>query len=88
MFVCLCLASQKPSTREFSVPARTDFGVKLLINFSIFVRSQHLIARNVAALFSSNRGISHLNEACHIDEVIRGSILGPEILIEFGFGLL
>jgi len=31
MFVCLCLASQKPSEREFFVPARTDLGVKLLI---------------------------------------------------------
>jgi len=30
MFVLLCLASQKPSTREFFVPARTDLGVKLL----------------------------------------------------------
>jgi hypothetical protein len=30
MFVCLCLASQKPSKREFFVPARTDLGVKLL----------------------------------------------------------
>jgi hypothetical protein len=29
MFVCLCLASQKPSEREFFVPARTDLGVKL-----------------------------------------------------------
>ena len=27
MFVCLCLASQKSSEREFFVPARTDFGV-------------------------------------------------------------
>jgi len=34
MFVCLCLASQKPSEREFFVPARTDLGVKLLIGFS------------------------------------------------------
>jgi hypothetical protein len=32
MFVCLCLASQKPSKREFFVPARTDLGVKLLID--------------------------------------------------------
>jgi hypothetical protein len=24
MFVCLCLASQKPSKREFFVPTRTD----------------------------------------------------------------
>jgi hypothetical protein len=30
MFVFLCLASQKPSKREFFVPARTDLGVKLL----------------------------------------------------------
>jgi hypothetical protein len=30
MFVCLCLASQKPSKWEFFVPARTDLGVKLL----------------------------------------------------------
>ena len=29
MFVCLCLASKKPSEREFFVPARTDLGVKL-----------------------------------------------------------
>jgi hypothetical protein len=30
MFVCLSLASQKPSKREFFIPARTDLGVKLL----------------------------------------------------------
>jgi hypothetical protein len=30
VFVCLCLASKKPSEREFFVPAGTDFGVKLL----------------------------------------------------------
>ena len=30
MYVILCLASQKPSEREFCVPARTDLGVKLL----------------------------------------------------------
>jgi hypothetical protein len=29
MFVYLCLASKKPSEREFFVPARTDLGVKL-----------------------------------------------------------
>ena len=27
MFVSLCLASKKPSEREFFVPARTDLGV-------------------------------------------------------------
>ena len=30
MFVCLCLASKKPSERKFFVPAGTDLGVKLL----------------------------------------------------------
>jgi hypothetical protein len=30
MFVCLCLASKKPSEQEFFVPAGTDLGVKLL----------------------------------------------------------
>ena len=30
MFVCLCLASKKPSKREFFVPARTNVAVKLL----------------------------------------------------------
>ena len=31
MFVSLCLTSQKPSEREFFVPAGTDLGVKLLM---------------------------------------------------------
>ena len=30
MFVRVCLASKKPSAREFFVPAGTDLGVKLL----------------------------------------------------------
>ncbi len=30
MFVCLCLASKKPSEREFFVPVGTDLAVKLL----------------------------------------------------------
>ena len=30
MFVCLCLASKKPSAREFFVPAGTDLTAKLL----------------------------------------------------------
>ncbi len=30
MFVCLCLASKKPSEREFIVPVGTDLEVKLL----------------------------------------------------------
>jgi hypothetical protein len=31
MLVSLCLASKKPSEREFFVPAGTDLGVKLFI---------------------------------------------------------
>ena len=46
------------------------------INFPNFVRCQRLMARNVAELSSSNRGDSHLNEACRIDEMSRGSVLG------------
>ena len=30
IFLCLCLASQNLSQREFFIPARTDLGVKLL----------------------------------------------------------
>ena len=45
-----------------------------LITFPIFVPSQRLIARNVRELFSFNHGISHLNEACRIDDVSRGSL--------------
>jgi hypothetical protein len=30
MFVCLRLASQKPSKQEFFTPTRTDLGVKLV----------------------------------------------------------
>ncbi len=47
-----------------------------LITSPIFVPSQCLIARNVHKLFNSNCGISHLHEACHIDELSRGSVLG------------
>ena len=35
MFVCLCLASQKYSEREFFVPARTDLGVKYFYSLSV-----------------------------------------------------
>jgi hypothetical protein len=46
----------------------------LLITFPIFVPSQCLKARNVCELFSFNCGVSHLNEACCIDDVSRGSL--------------
>ena len=69
MFVCVCLASGKPSEQEFFVSAGTHLGVKLLQTFPIFVLSQHLIARNVCELFSFYHGISHFKEACYIDEL-------------------
>ena len=54
----------------------------------IYVLSQRLIARNVHRLFSSNRGISHFHETCRVDDLSRGSNLGYELLMTFGFGLL
>jgi hypothetical protein len=51
-----------------------------LITFPIFVLSLRLIARNVRELFRFNRGVSHLNEACRIDDVSRGSLSCYEIL--------
>jgi hypothetical protein len=35
MFVCLCLASQNLSEREFFVPARMDIGVNSLTDKSV-----------------------------------------------------
>jgi hypothetical protein len=52
-----------------------------LITFLLFVRWQRLIARNDHELFGSNCGISHLNEACRINKLSRGSVLGYEILM-------
>ena len=51
-----------------------------LITFPIFVRRQHLIARNDRKLFSSNRSVSHIYAVCRIDELSRGFVLGYEIL--------
>jgi len=61
------VADMRPFFIEFRVS---------LITFPIFVRWQRLIARNLAELSSSNRGVSHLHEAHRIDELSRGSILG------------
>jgi len=36
--VSLCLAIQKPSEREFFVPAGTDLGVKLLTPIGAYMR--------------------------------------------------
>ena len=48
---------------------------KSLITFRIFVRCRRLIARKLAELFSFLAVIPDLNEARHIDDVSRGSIL-------------
>ena len=53
---------------------------KCLITFLLFVRCQRLIARNDRELFSFNRGVLHLNNACRIDDVSRGSLSCYEIL--------
>jgi hypothetical protein len=53
---------------------------KCLITFPIFVPSQRLIARNVCELFSFNCGVLHLNNACCIDDVSRGSLSCYKIL--------
>ena len=45
-----------------------------LITFRFFVRSQRLIARNVANGLLFNRGVSHCDEACRINDVSRGSL--------------
>ncbi len=42
VFVCLCLASKKPSEREFFVPAGTDLGVKLLTRQDVLELSTFL----------------------------------------------
>jgi hypothetical protein len=50
-----------------------------MVACATFIKSfvlQRLIARNDRELFSSNRGVSHLNEACRIDELSRGFVLG------------
>jgi len=50
MFVCLCLASQKPSEREFFLPAGTHLGVKLLM----------IVFRRVFLGIRSNSGICQI----------------------------
>ena len=38
--------------------------------------NNELLTTLPAELFSSNGGVSHLHEACRIDELSRGSVLG------------
>ena len=52
MFVSLCLASQKPSEREFFVPAGTELGVKLLTQapLTVFFEILNSISSDLTAL--------------------------------------
>jgi hypothetical protein len=52
MFVSLCLASKKPSEREFFVPAGTDLGVKLLgDDYATWMNLYNLVFRMVFLLY-------------------------------------
>ena len=72
------------SSKNFSTEINSSENIFLvfrgLITFLLFVRSQCLIARNVCELFSYNRGLLQSNEACCINELSRGFVLGYEIL--------
>jgi hypothetical protein len=46
-----------------------------LVSSPIFVLYQHLTARKIAELFSSNHAMSQFYEACSINDVRRGSVL-------------
>jgi len=63
MFVCLCLASQKPSEREFFVPARTDLGVKLLKKLVLMCAISNLL-RVLMDTFIYIRGEESFNCKC------------------------
>jgi hypothetical protein len=49
MFVCLCLASQKSSERDFFLPTRTNLGVKLFISDVTFEVRGRLVFNKVVA---------------------------------------
>jgi hypothetical protein len=44
------------------------------VSLPIFVHCQHLIARKIAELFSSNRAMSQFYKACSVNDVGRGSV--------------
>ena len=50
MFVCLCLASEKPSKRVFFIPSRTDLGVKLL-NRYLYIIPTHRVTHCLDHVF-------------------------------------
>jgi hypothetical protein len=47
-----------------------------VLTSQILVLKAILRHRNLAVLFSYNRGILHLHTACHIHDLSRGSVLG------------
>ena len=49
--------------------------LRCLVRSPIFVRCQHLIARKIAELFSSNHAMSQFHVACGINDVSRVSVL-------------
>ena len=63
VFVCLCLASKKPSEREFSVPTGTDLGDKLLS-----IRDK--LAGSEGIFLSNQRRLSMDLAVCRIDTFV------------------
>ena len=68
------------------------WGVELLIPLLKHTKYYYFCVKSMCrpmptrGKLSSNRGISHLNKACGIDELSRGSDLGYEILMTLGLG--
>jgi len=62
-------------TRILSIECRSSH-CRLAARQYVRTRNNGKGVKKDRELFSSNRGISHLNEACHIDKLSRGSVLG------------
>ena len=74
--VCVCESFiTRILTRIRSIECRSSHW-RLAAQQYVRTRSNGKGVRNDHELFSSNRGISHLNEARRIDKLSRGSILG------------
>jgi hypothetical protein len=61
MFVCLCLASKKPSEQEFFAPARTDLGVKLFSGQNLNGRDNKHVSILVTPVFGHKKEFLFLN---------------------------
>ena len=62
-------------TRILSIECRSSH-CRLAARQYVRTRNNGKGVKKDRELFSSNRGISHLNEACHIDKLSRGFVLG------------